>query len=416
MLGLTGACIGAAAIGYLAIGYNAKSRLIGEQEAILARVERANAALQDELARLQDRSDETSRILSEAKQRLAALTAEAQTRLQQQRSNLQQQVAASQAAVASLNARIAEWQRTMPQSAPQRAAATAQIGKMEAELRTETQRQQQLAAALAQIEKRLQQVSFYSDWPAQGAESPPPSADAERQSAPAPADRAAAAGAAAPAPAAAPQPMPPKAAAVEGGKLVELQRVLASAGVDVGHIFAQFGTRRGEGGPFIPAPNGQTPTTTLTPEKLALLQHLLKSLPLTAPIGDYEIESPFGLRRDPFNGRTAFHSGLDLGGVPFMTPVHATAAGVVTYSGYRGDYGKMVEIDHGNGLHTRYGHLHRCLVAVGQKVEAHAVVGLLGSTGRATGPHVHYEVLVNGEPQNPAKFIGLERLVPAAVK
>jgi murein DD-endopeptidase MepM/ murein hydrolase activator NlpD len=74
----------------------------------------------------------------------------------------------------------------------------------------------------------------------------------------------------------------------------------------------------------------------------------------------------------------------------------------------------MVEIDHGNGISTRYAHLHRYTVAEGEKVSPHALIGLLGSTGRATGPHVHYEVLINGEPQNPQKFIGLSRLVPAA--
>jgi murein DD-endopeptidase MepM/ murein hydrolase activator NlpD len=96
-----------------------------------------------------------------------------------------------------------------------------------------------------------------------------------------------------------------------------------------------------------------------------------------------------------------------------MSPVYATAAGVVTYSGYRGDYGKIVEIDHGNGIATRYAHLHRQTVSVGQRVAAHSQIGFLGSTGRATGPHVHYEVLVNGEPQDPEKFLGLARLVSA---
>ena len=95
-----------------------------------------------------------------------------------------------------------------------------------------------------------------------------------------------------------------------------------------------------------------------------------------------------------------------------MSPVYATAPGVVTYSGYRDDYGKVVEIDHGNGIATRYAHLHRATVSVGQRVAAQTQIGFLGSTGRATGPHVHYEVLVSGEPQDPEKFLGLARLVP----
>jgi murein DD-endopeptidase MepM/ murein hydrolase activator NlpD len=100
---------------------------------------------------------------------------------------------------------------------------------------------------------------------------------------------------------------------------------------------------------------------------------------------------------------------------PYDSPVYATAPGVVTYAGYRDDYGKIVEIDHGNGIATRYAHLHRFTVSVGQRVAAHSQVGYLGSTGRATGPHVHYEVVVNGEPQDPEKFIGLGRYVPMTV-
>jgi murein DD-endopeptidase MepM/ murein hydrolase activator NlpD len=97
-----------------------------------------------------------------------------------------------------------------------------------------------------------------------------------------------------------------------------------------------------------------------------------------------------------------------------MSPVHATAAGTVTYAGYLSDYGKVIEIDHGNGIATVYAHLHRYIVAVGQKVAEHEQIGFLGSTGRSSGPHVHYEVRVNDEPQDPEKFIGLARVIPAA--
>jgi murein DD-endopeptidase MepM/ murein hydrolase activator NlpD len=136
-------------------------------------------------------------------------------------------------------------------------------------------------------------------------------------------------------------------------------------------------------------------------------------LPISAPLKSFKIGSPFGEREDPINGREAFHSGLDLD-APYMSPVYATAPGIVTYAGYRGEYGKMVEIDHGHGISTRYAHLHRYTVSVGQHVAAHAEIGLLGTTGRSTGPHVHYEVLVNGEPQNPAKFLQLGHVMPVA--
>jgi murein DD-endopeptidase MepM/ murein hydrolase activator NlpD len=139
----------------------------------------------------------------------------------------------------------------------------------------------------------------------------------------------------------------------------------------------------------------------------------MKALPVTAPLGDYRLGSPFGAREDPINGRSSFHTGLDLD-APYDSKVFATAPGVVTYAGYRDDYGKIVEIDHGHGLTTRYAHLHQYTVSVGQHVGAHQQIGYLGSTGRATGPHVHYEVLVNGEPQDPAKFLQLGHIVPVA--
>jgi murein DD-endopeptidase MepM/ murein hydrolase activator NlpD len=99
-----------------------------------------------------------------------------------------------------------------------------------------------------------------------------------------------------------------------------------------------------------------------------------------------------------------------------MSPVYATAGGVVTYAGYRSEYGKVVEIDHGNGIATVYGHLHRYIVAAGQRVTEHTQIGLLGSSGRSTGPHVHYEIQVNGEPQDPEKFIGLAHVIPVSAE
>jgi murein DD-endopeptidase MepM/ murein hydrolase activator NlpD len=223
-----------------------------------------------------------------------------------------------------------------------------------------------------------------------------------------------------PAPAAQPQPAPKAEAAVvlpRGAKspVGEVERVLGSAGVDVARLFSQFGVSRGEGGPFVPMPKGSVaPPSTLTPEKLAALRTMMKALPVTAPLSvEYRLGSPFGAREDPINGRSSFHTGLDLD-APYDSKVFATAPGTVTYAGYRDDYGKIVEIDHGHGLTTRYAHLHQYTVSVGQHVSAHQQIGYLGSTGRVTGPHVHYEVLVNGEPQDPAKFLQLGHIVPVA--
>ena len=216
----------------------------------------------------------------------------------------------------------------------------------------------------------------------------------------------------------APEPQRPAVAAavpaVAHGGIAQFERVLASTGVDVRNLFSQYGVSRGQGGPYIPNPRGSTPET-LSAEKLIALSRMVKSLPVAAPLHSYEIGSRFGARGDPMNRHLALHTGTDFR-APYMSPVYATAAGVVTFSGYRDDYGKIVEIDHGNGLVTRYGHLNRAAVSVGQRVAAQTQIGYLGSTGRATGPHVHYEVVVNGEPQDPEKFIALGRIVPAVAQ
>jgi len=111
-----------------------------------------------------------------------------------------------------------------------------------------------------------------------------------------------------------------------------------------------------------------------------------------------------GVRVDPFLHVPAMHTGIDFRG-SYGEPIHATAAGTVTSAGWSGGYGQMVEIDHGNGLATRYGHLSAIDVHVGQPIRIGQVVGRLGSTGRSTGPHLHYETRVDGEAVNPEKFL-----------
>lgn len=190
---------------------------------------------------------------------------------------------------------------------------------------------------------------------------------------------------------------------------------LRSAGVDVKRILSQLSDNHAEGGPFVPPPKaGDGSDNQSGPTKLAALAALARTLPLAAPLSHYEIGSRFGPRIDPFNHRPAFHTGIDMD-APYSSPVYATAPGIVIYAGWLGDYGKVVEIDHGFGIVTLYAHLRRCLVAVNQTVPAQAEIGLVGTTGRSTGPHVHYEVRVDGQPQDPEKFLNLERLLPAAV-
>ncbi len=136
------------------------------------------------------------------------------------------------------------------------------------------------------------------------------------------------------------------------------------------------------------------------------LEQAAKDLPLAKPTveGDAERSSGFGVRTDPFNGRPAFHSGQDFSGSR-MEAIHATAPGVVSFTGVRSGYGNTVEIDHGRGFKTRYAHLAAISVSVGQQVAVGQRLGGMGSTGRSTGTHLHYEVWVNGRAQNPERFL-----------
>ena len=140
------------------------------------------------------------------------------------------------------------------------------------------------------------------------------------------------------------------------------------------------------------------------------LRSVLEHLPLVAPVDSYSVASGFGRRRDPFTGRRGMHYGVDFAGV-FKTTVRSPAPGSVVFAGRKGPYGKTVEIDHGLGVRTRYGHLHRILVKKGQEVEFRQKIGLMGSTGRSTGSHVHYEIHFRGNPQDPKKFLKAGRHV-----
>ncbi|MDE2166167.1 MAG: M23 family metallopeptidase [Alphaproteobacteria bacterium] len=162
-----------------------------------------------------------------------------------------------------------------------------------------------------------------------------------------------------------------------------------------------------EGGPFVPV--AAMREAALDPARLARLEQLIAHMPFAAPLVHYEVSSHFGVRRDPFDGEREFHTGIDLE-ANIGTPVHATAPGVVDFAGWDGGYGRMVEIDHGNGIHTRYGHLSRILVRAGDRVVRHERIGLVGNTGRSTGPHLHYEVRIDGRPLNPAKFLAAGRI------
>ena len=143
-------------------------------------------------------------------------------------------------------------------------------------------------------------------------------------------------------------------------------------------------------------------------ERLNSTRKLALSLPQGSPTPGQKISSRYGSRKDPFTGRRAIHGGLDFRAKKGV-PVLATAAGRVTKAGRHGGYGKLVEIDHGNGLTTRYAHLSRIHVQIGQHVSIGKIIGKVGSTGRSTGPHLHYEVRRKGQTVNPLNYVKLAR-------
>ena len=141
-------------------------------------------------------------------------------------------------------------------------------------------------------------------------------------------------------------------------------------------------------------------------ENVILARELRQEIhPEGRPVAKGFISSYFGERADPFDGLETFHKGVDFAGT-VGSPVTAVAAGVVTWAGERTGYGKLIEINHGDGFTTRYAHNERTLVTVGQTVKRGESVALMGSTGRSTGPHVHFEVLRNGRQVDPLSFIG----------
>jgi len=167
------------------------------------------------------------------------------------------------------------------------------------------------------------------------------------------------------------------------------------------------------GGPFVPIkmpPASQSFARAFTQASVARaraqdLANTLLFVPVRKPLtGDLDMSSPFGVRVDPFVHEASMHTGMDFRG-NLGDPIHATAAGKVVKAGWEGGYGQMVEIDHGEGLTSRYGHLSEIDVWVGQTVRVGDVVGRMGSTGRSTGPHLHYETRINGEAVNPEKFL-----------
>lgn len=177
----------------------------------------------------------------------------------------------------------------------------------------------------------------------------------------------------------------------------------------------------GQGGPFVPyhpdmeAQEDVDDLRMMLQRRLDrwdLLRDVFTSLPLLTPVEKYYVSSRYGRRKDPFNGRWAMHYGVDMAG-PRKQAITATASGTVAFAGRRMRYGRVIDIDHGHGLVTRYAHLAKITVKKGQTVTLGDKIGFLGSSGRSTGPHVHYEIRYNGKPVNPVKFLKAGKHVQA---
>ena len=134
------------------------------------------------------------------------------------------------------------------------------------------------------------------------------------------------------------------------------------------------------------------------------LERSVAALPQTSPASLEYVSSGFGYRPDPFTGGPDFHAGLDFRG-PTGAPIYAAAPGRVSFVGQRSGYGNVVEIDHGHGLVTRYAHMSGFRTQVGKAVIPGELIGLIGNTGRSTGPHLHFEVRINDRPVNPRPFL-----------
>ncbi|MCZ8018907.1 M23 family metallopeptidase [Novosphingobium sp.] len=186
---------------------------------------------------------------------------------------------------------------------------------------------------------------------------------------------------------------------------------IRALGLDPKAMLARLDDRSAMGGPLIelfgPARRSLDPRFVrlgVSLERMEALERGLAGIPQHSPANLAYISSGFGYRADPFTGGAAFHAGLDFKG-PVGAPIYAAAAGTVSFVGSQQGYGNTVEIDHGNGLMTRYAHMSGFRARVGQQVEAGQVIGLIGNTGRSTGPHLHFEVRINDRAVNPRPFL-----------
>ncbi|MGH7125926.1 MAG: peptidoglycan DD-metalloendopeptidase family protein [Stellaceae bacterium] len=436
----TGALLSVAALAYLVAGYVHFGHVITAKQAQVARAELSNRDLRRQLAELQSQlATATAEIdgtqyrldvigseygtlqgsLSDTEKALQGI-ADARAQLMAERDDLLAQVQAAQDDASSkadyaakLAQSLAQNKTELSQTEAQRRTLNTRIQQLEKDVQGSNERAAEFKAAFDNTQAKLQQIVSERERITAERERLAAERDALKQKLQSVEARLSKADTSKPDTKTSEtvSSLPAESRSKAVGVLGNLESMVAATGLNVENFVARLGgPAKGEGGPYIAlgGPNQISAQDQAAREET--LRKLLKTLPLAAPLGQYDIGSPFGARVDPINHRQGFHPGVDLV-AGFRSPVYSTAPGVVTFAGPRDTYGKFVEIDHGNGIVTHYAHLHRITVARGQRVGAHQEVGELGSTGRSTGPHLHYEVVVDGEPLDPEKFLEVGKSV-----
>jgi murein DD-endopeptidase MepM/ murein hydrolase activator NlpD len=207
------------------------------------------------------------------------------------------------------------------------------------------------------------------------------------------------------------------------GQVDAVEKVLAKAGVQLERLLARADdeSHEGVGGPLVPAGSRGVAVASLggdgadAPARQLALKRVMAALPLSAPLDGYRVMSEFGIRRDPIRKRRAMHEGIDLSGAQGEA-VLSTQAGRVIQAGSDGAYGITVVLDHGMGITTRYAHLRKALVRVGERVATRRPIGIIGSTGRSTGRHLHYEIRLDGQALDPAPFLEARKRFGSVLK
>jgi murein DD-endopeptidase MepM/ murein hydrolase activator NlpD len=456
--------VGASAVARLTASYIVTDRKMAHKQAEVELAEFSASDLRDLVMHLQDRLATANRELEQTRGRLASATVqnmtmrsdvyaaesrlhaldEAQAALQAQRVEAQSKLRGAEDALTAKSGQIARINRSLDGAKSdlklteeQRTALAKRVHDLEGEVQAAAKSSSQFKANWEQAQLKLQQLATERDKVVAERDGllgrvavlqqPKIRADlharAERRQGETTQVASAAVDAIADAPADDGQPQiasinpaaltPPGA---EAGKVIgtgggDIWGLLSSVGVDLDKLAARFGAiRPGQGGPYIAAKGLKANAAAGGDAIPEGLKKMLKALPLSAPLVHYQLESRFGIRHDPFNRHSAMHTGLDFS-APFKSPVFSTAPGTVIFAGSKGEFGRVVDIDHGSGIVTRYAHLHRIMVAPGQHIGMHEQIGQLGSSGRSTGPHVHYEVQVNGVPQDPEKFLQAGNIV-----